>query len=580
MIGNTQSKWWKNFSSSDAQQAEHFIHRDDTEVRNWYRTSKSKAGAAEAHLKVWIIRPTVDNPSALVGSANLTSQGLDKNIEIMVEATGSDLHSTIKTAEDCWREAWDCSERLLEYLSQSPSPLQSSTNPESRGSTSSTKKASVNLPNQVSDTNTPATQRGTRLGKERHGANYNRQLITQHGGNQQPSTHKRASANRSLHQTTQQIASQPTGRNIAKTVVFGFLVLILMLLGLFLIGSSMSACNPSEDAQSSNSGNAPSSPTNTENNGKQAATETYETTTLPEQQADLHAAAEADWVTAFAVLDVVVTLASEFAAVDGVVHYRAGPDRLNSAKPVTASGVAVKVVSRESLSSSEASVVAQRGDTPGSTTWAAAVRSGSSCAVAVLVPDLGALTAYGEPPTGECSAEAVRNDWDGRARSQPNLYTWTDKANKQPPDSVEQDELAERVLKTAVEVALELSDRAQDLTLANRQAFAELAPLELPDSDIEINVISANTDDASRWPRELSIYKPFDVSRFPNWGAAVWSPLGCRFAVITPEAEIWSTQTYSGAGSHWTHCYAGRATQNYELPQNDPQRLTWQQTNP
>ncbi|MDE0267487.1 MAG: hypothetical protein OXI96_00400 [Acidimicrobiaceae bacterium] len=352
--------------------------------------------------------------------------------------------------------------------------------------------------------------------------------------------------------TTQRNSEQTNKEERRKDGGFRIPFLILILLGLFLIGSFISACNPSEDTQSSDSG----------------------------------AAAEADRVTAFAVLDVVVGLASEFAAVDGAVHYRAGPDRLNSAQPVTASGVAVRIVSGESLSSSEASVVAQRGDTPSSTTWAAAVWSGNSCSVAVLVPGLGALTAYGGPPGGECSAETVRNDWDGRARSQPSSYHWTDRADKQPLDNVEQDELAQRVIKTAVEMALQLSDNAQDLTLANHQAFAELVPLELPDSDIKVSVTSVSTDDASRWPRELSIYKPggrgsyVDVSRFPNWGAAVWSPLGCRFAVITPEAEVWTAQTYSGAGSHWTHCYAGRATQNYELPRNDPQRLTWQQTNP
>ncbi|MDE0267488.1 MAG: hypothetical protein OXI96_00405 [Acidimicrobiaceae bacterium] len=114
-----------------------------------------KAGAVESALKAWIIRPTANNPLALVGSTTSTSQRLDRNVEIMVEATGSDLHSTIKTAEDCWKKAWDCSEHLLEYLSQRPSPLQSSTNPESRGSTNSiitttkqksTKKSPRSLP--------------------------------------------------------------------------------------------------------------------------------------------------------------------------------------------------------------------------------------------------------------------------------------------------------------------------------------------------------------------------------------------------------------------------------------------------
>ena len=129
LIGHPKRKWWTNASDQNARRAERFIRRSDTEVRNWYRTGKSKHGAAAAHLKVWIIRPPGRGPSALVGSANLTGQGLDTNVEVLVEAMGSDLDDTVEKAEHLWRQAWDCSEPLLGYLPQRPSQSQPKTRP-------------------------------------------------------------------------------------------------------------------------------------------------------------------------------------------------------------------------------------------------------------------------------------------------------------------------------------------------------------------------------------------------------------------------------------------------------------------
>ncbi len=122
LIGNAQKQYWKNISSKNARAAAAFIRREDTEVRNWYRTAKSGLGEAEAHLKVWVVQPGTDQQAALVGSANLTNQGLDRNIEALVEAHGPDLQDVSLQVRDLWVKAWDQSDRLLAYLTESQTP--------------------------------------------------------------------------------------------------------------------------------------------------------------------------------------------------------------------------------------------------------------------------------------------------------------------------------------------------------------------------------------------------------------------------------------------------------------------------
>ena len=59
--------------------------------------------------------------SALVGSGNLTRKGLHTNVEVMVEAHGSDMRQAWDIARNLWGEAWPCADRLAGYLA-SPAP--------------------------------------------------------------------------------------------------------------------------------------------------------------------------------------------------------------------------------------------------------------------------------------------------------------------------------------------------------------------------------------------------------------------------------------------------------------------------
>ena len=122
LIGDTRSQWWKKVSEPDRAACLEFMQRPDVEVRNWYRTKKSRSGESSAHLKVWAMHDNWSPVSALAGSGNLTRKGLDSNVEVMVEAHGSDMRRTWDTARDLWGKAWPCADRLTKYLDGPESP--------------------------------------------------------------------------------------------------------------------------------------------------------------------------------------------------------------------------------------------------------------------------------------------------------------------------------------------------------------------------------------------------------------------------------------------------------------------------
>ena len=116
LIGDTRSHWWKKAKRSDRSACLAFFNRPDVEVKNWYRTKKSPSGASSAHLKVWATHEDWEPVSALVGSGNLTTKGLQGNVEVMVEAYRQDMHEAWDAAHGVWQKAWPCAERLAKYM--------------------------------------------------------------------------------------------------------------------------------------------------------------------------------------------------------------------------------------------------------------------------------------------------------------------------------------------------------------------------------------------------------------------------------------------------------------------------------
>ena len=91
LIGDTRPQYWAKVTASDRAACLAFMGRGDVEIRNWYRTKKSRRGESSAHLKVWAVHQEWSPVSALVGSGNLTRKGLDRNVEVMAEAHNRDM---------------------------------------------------------------------------------------------------------------------------------------------------------------------------------------------------------------------------------------------------------------------------------------------------------------------------------------------------------------------------------------------------------------------------------------------------------------------------------------------------------
>ncbi|MCY3925903.1 MAG: phospholipase D family protein [bacterium] len=113
IIGNAQASRFQKATAADKGAAVEFLRRRDVEVRNWYRTGRGGGAASDAHLKVWaVLGPGGHATAALVGSANLTRQGLFENVETCVEASDADLPVLRQQITALREAAWDCRESI------------------------------------------------------------------------------------------------------------------------------------------------------------------------------------------------------------------------------------------------------------------------------------------------------------------------------------------------------------------------------------------------------------------------------------------------------------------------------------
>ena len=119
IIGNAKNKSpYVKSTSADRSSALEFLARPDVQVKNWYRTSKS-GDPSEVHAKAWMVWDDWPNPtglSVMLGSANLTEQGLYNNRE-MVALVADHEATRLWTEMQNWiSESWDISERIKQYL--------------------------------------------------------------------------------------------------------------------------------------------------------------------------------------------------------------------------------------------------------------------------------------------------------------------------------------------------------------------------------------------------------------------------------------------------------------------------------
>lgn len=121
IIGTAKSAYFAKSTSADRLSALEFLARTDVEVKNWYRTEKS-GNPSEAHAKAWMVQNDSSNlsgMSVMLGSANLTKQGLYHNIEMMALVTGDEAARLWTEMRYLISESWDCKERIEQYIENS-----------------------------------------------------------------------------------------------------------------------------------------------------------------------------------------------------------------------------------------------------------------------------------------------------------------------------------------------------------------------------------------------------------------------------------------------------------------------------
>ena len=119
IIGNAKNRSpYIKSTSTERSSALEFLARPDVQVKNWYRTRKG-GDPSEAHAKAWMVWNSHSNPtgpSVMVGSANLTKQGLYHNVEMMAVVADHEAARLWTEMQNLIQDSWDISERIKQYL--------------------------------------------------------------------------------------------------------------------------------------------------------------------------------------------------------------------------------------------------------------------------------------------------------------------------------------------------------------------------------------------------------------------------------------------------------------------------------
>ncbi len=117
LIGDTRVGFAKDrVSVEDRIGAMRFINRPDVRITNWYRR---KGGYRTVHAKAWAVMPDGARGNAagvVVGSANLTKQGLHHNTELVALVVGDEARRIVREMETAFDESWDAKANLLRRL--------------------------------------------------------------------------------------------------------------------------------------------------------------------------------------------------------------------------------------------------------------------------------------------------------------------------------------------------------------------------------------------------------------------------------------------------------------------------------
>ncbi len=96
-----------------------FLNRPDTELLCWYTKKQAKNRTEDImHAKAWITRKTWPQKQAmLIGSSNLTQQGLRNNFELMAEARHQDIRNLVEHyVDNMIKKSYNAAPRVVEYI--------------------------------------------------------------------------------------------------------------------------------------------------------------------------------------------------------------------------------------------------------------------------------------------------------------------------------------------------------------------------------------------------------------------------------------------------------------------------------
>ena len=112
LIGDAQPARFAKASKEDREIVGAFLARSDVKILNWYRTAKNSSGPASLHAKAFM----VSDQAVLLGSANLTNQGLHQNLELMSRPHPDDLPRVVSQIKSYVDDAWDAKSRIREAI--------------------------------------------------------------------------------------------------------------------------------------------------------------------------------------------------------------------------------------------------------------------------------------------------------------------------------------------------------------------------------------------------------------------------------------------------------------------------------
>ena len=121
VIGDLSKRHFEHSCDRDAEGALAFMRRRDVKVLSRRLRNRSEDAGKPVpivHAKAWMVEPKGrrKSPAVLVGSANLTLQGLYRNVEMMARADSADSARLWREMQDLAKRATDAEQSIRSHM--------------------------------------------------------------------------------------------------------------------------------------------------------------------------------------------------------------------------------------------------------------------------------------------------------------------------------------------------------------------------------------------------------------------------------------------------------------------------------